>query len=151
MTASADLGAKWPDRSRLLPARPLAKDGDPATFNRMVDHSSPDLDRIFFALSDPTRRAMLSLLAGEASSVTALADHFAGRMSLAAASKHIKVLESAALLRRSVQGRVHLCRLNAEPLQAAESWMSHYARFWDDRLDALDDMLASGEDHEGDD
>jgi len=63
------------------------------------------------------------------------------RMSLAAASKHVKVLESAGLVRRRVQGRSHICRIEPAPLAAAEEWLRYYERFWTRRLDALDALL----------
>jgi len=69
-------------------------------------------------------------------------------MSFAAASKHVKVLESAGLVRRRVQGRSHICRIEPAPLAAAEKWLHDYARFWAERLDALDAMLKA-EDREG--
>ena len=62
-------------------------------------------------------------------------------MSLAAASKHIKVLENAGLIRREVRGRTHLCRLDPQPLAAAHKWLSFYERFWTDRLDMLEQLL----------
>jgi DNA-binding transcriptional ArsR family regulator len=62
-------------------------------------------------------------------------------MSLAAASKHIKVLEGAGLLSRDVQGRTHMCRLNAGPLANAHDWLTFYEKFWTSRLDALEALL----------
>jgi hypothetical protein len=62
-------------------------------------------------------------------------------MSLAAASKHIKALEVAGLIRREIQGRIHVCHLNAGPLSAADEWLRYYERFWDSRLDRLEDLL----------
>lgn len=81
---------------------------------------------------------LLRLSEGE-QTVTALAEPFA--MSLAAASKHIKTLESAGLIEREVQGRVHLCRLAPGPLASAHEWLAHYERFWHARLDVLEDLL----------
>jgi DNA-binding transcriptional ArsR family regulator len=66
-------------------------------------------------------------------------------MSFAAASKHLKVLENAGLLRRRVAGRTHLCRIEAGPLETADAWLRHYERFWTERLDALAAMLAEEE------
>jgi DNA-binding transcriptional ArsR family regulator len=106
-------------------------------FNHMVEQQH--LDAVFHALSDPTRRAMLRRLADEEHSVTALAAPFA--MSLAAASKHIQMLERAGLVHREVQGRTHLCRLNAEALADADEWLSFYRKFWNDRLGALEAAL----------
>ncbi|MGH8430542.1 MAG: ArsR/SmtB family transcription factor, partial [Solimonas sp.] len=60
---------------------------------------------------------------------------------LAAASKHIKALESAGLIRREVRGRTHLCRLEPAPLASAHQWLNHYERFWTDRLDVLERLL----------
>lgn len=109
-------------------------------FNRMVELEPPRLDAVFHALGDPTRRRMLRALAdGGARTVGQLAEPFA--ISLAAASKHIKALESAGLIRREVRGRTHLCRLEPGPLATANEWLRFYERFWTDRLDALDRLL----------
>lgn len=97
------------------------------------------LDEVFGALSDRTRRDMLRRLAAREHTVGELAAPF--DMTLAAASKHIKVLENAGLVRRTVQGRSHLCRLHAQPLHAGLEWLRHYERFWDQRLDALEAAL----------
>jgi DNA-binding transcriptional ArsR family regulator len=106
----------------------------------MVDLLAPHLDAVFHALGDPTRRRMLAALAaGGERTVGQLAEPFA--ISLAAASKHIKALESAGLIRREVRGRTHLCRLEPGPLASAHQWLSFYERFWTDRLDALDRLL----------
>ena len=105
----------------------------------MVEQDLARLDGIFHALGDATRRKMLFALAGGERSVTQLAEPFA--MSLAAASKHIKVLENAGLIRREVRGRTHLCRLDPGPLASAHHWLSFYERFWTGRLDVLDRLL----------
>lgn len=97
------------------------------------------LDNVFHALGDPTRRQMLSVLAEGERSVGDLAAPYA--MSLAAASKHVRALEKAGLLRREVKGRTHVCRLEPGPLAAAQAWLSHYERFWTDRLDTLERLL----------
>jgi len=68
-----------------------------------------------------------------------LAQPFA--MSLAAASKHIKALEHAGLIRREVRGRTHVCRLEARPLATAYEWLAQYSRFWNSRLDVLEQLL----------
>ncbi|HZH44503.1 MAG TPA: metalloregulator ArsR/SmtB family transcription factor [Lysobacter sp.] len=104
----------------------------------MVEHA-PDLDLVFQALADPTRRAMLQRLGQRPLSVGELAAPLA--MSLAAASKHIRTLERAGLVQREVQGRTHLCRLDARPLHAGAEWLRHYERFWNARLDALERAL----------
>jgi DNA-binding transcriptional ArsR family regulator len=105
----------------------------------MVELETPPLDSVFHALGDATRRRMLRELAGGERTVGQLAEPFA--ISLAAASKHIKALENAGLLRREVRGRTHLCRLEPAPLASANHWLSFYERFWTDRLDALGQIL----------
>ena len=97
------------------------------------------LDRTFHALADPTRRAMLRRLAGGEQSIGELAAPFT--MSFAAASKHVRVLENARLVRRAVVGRSHICRLEAAPLAAADDWLRFYERFWNQQLDALEAVL----------
>ncbi len=105
----------------------------------MVKHSSAALDRVFHALADPTRRAMLQRIAGGDCSVSDLAQPF--NMSLAAVSKHITVLESAGLLRRKKEGRTSWCSLEPKGLRAAEAWLRYYEKFWNTRLDALESIL----------
>lgn len=82
---------------------------------------------------------MLHDLAAGERTVSELASPFA--MSLAAASKHVKTLERAGLVQRSIQGRVHVCRLEAAPLAEAHAWLESYQQFWSDRLDALERVL----------
>ncbi len=105
----------------------------------MVEQQDALLDEVFHALADPTRRAMLRSLASGERNIGELAAPF--RMSFAAASKHVKVLEGAGLVRRRVQGRSHICRIEPARLATAEEWLHHYTRFWTERLDALDAML----------
>ena len=105
----------------------------------MVELQTPQLDSVFHALGDPTRRQMLRELAGGERTVGQLAEPFA--ISLAAASKHIKALEHAGLIRREVRGRTHLCRLDPGPLASAHEWLGFYERFWTGRLDLLDRLL----------
>ena len=93
------------------------------------------LDLVFQALADRTRRAILARLARKPSTVTDLAAPF--DMSLPAVSRHIKVLERARLVRRRIDGRVHRCSLEAEPLQAADAWLGQYRPFWRGTLEAL--------------
>lgn len=117
------------------------------------------LDMVFHALSDATRRAMLETLAAGPAKVGELAEPFA--MSLSAASKHIKVLEAAGLVKRRVEGRIHYCSLEARPMHAGVEWMRHYEKFWQQRLDVLENLLRTedkrlpkpkhkGEDHADD-
>ena len=108
-------------------------------FNYMVEHDSPHLDVVFHALSDATRRGMLASLALGEKSVGELAEPLA--MSFAGASKHLKVLEGAGLIRREVRGRTHICRLEPGPLASADQWLRHYETFWTGRLDALEQLL----------
>ena len=105
----------------------------------MVEYQTARLDAVFHALGDATRRRMLRELAAGERTVGQLAQPFA--ISLAAASKHIKALESAGLIRREVRGRTHLCRLEPSPLASARQWLSFYEDFWTDRLDALERLL----------
>ena len=105
----------------------------------MVEQNAAALDRVFHALADPTRRAMLRRLAGSEHSVGELAEPF--DMSFAAAAKHVKVLEGAGLLSRTVEGRTHRCRLEARALAEADRWIAYYQRFWAGRLDALETAL----------
>ena len=102
------------------------------------------LDTIFHALGDATRRQMLRELTNGKRTVTQLAQPFA--MSLAAASKHIKALENAGLVRREVRGRTHLCQLVPGPLATAHEWLSAYAQFWNGRLDVLERILREEDD-----
>lgn len=109
-------------------------------FNYMVELlDSPRLDTVFHALGDATRRRMLNEMAGRQRTVSQLAEPFS--MSLAAASKHLKVLENAGLVRREVRGRTHYCSLEPGPLASAHDWLSHYERFWTGRLDVLERLL----------
>lgn len=105
----------------------------------MVEYHTSQLDSVFHALGDATRRQMLAQLASGERTVSQLAEPFA--MSLAAASKHIKALEAAGLVRRDVRGRTHVCRLNAGPLANAHQWLTYYEIFWTNRLDALEALL----------
>jgi len=105
----------------------------------MVNSTTERLDAVFGALADPTRRAMLRQLARTEHTVGELAAPF--DMTLAAASKHIRVLERAGLVRREVRGRVHVCRLDTRPLRSGLEWLRYYEQFWADRFDVLEAML----------
>ena len=108
----------------------------PPIFNQVFEYPMEMLDRIFSAVADPTRRAILAALAQKPATVTEIARPFP--VSLNAISKHILVLERAGLLRREIVGREHRCRLDPEPLQKASAWLEHYRKFWSVRLDALE-------------
>jgi DNA-binding transcriptional ArsR family regulator len=109
----------------------------------MVELSAAELNSVFHALGDATRRRMLRDLASSERTVGQLAGPF--KISLAAASKHIKALENAGLIRREVRGRTHLCRLNPGPLASAFAWLRFYEGFWTERLDVLERLLREGD------
>jgi DNA-binding transcriptional ArsR family regulator len=114
----------------------------------MVAQRPASLDSVFHALADPTRRAMLRTLAAGERNIGELAAPC--KMSFAAASKHVRVLERAGLVRRRVEGRRHVCRIEPSPLAAAEKWLRYYEHFWSKRLDALEALLkAEDEDMKG--
>ncbi len=113
----------------------------------MVNYPMPDLDGVFRALADPTRRAIIGALARGPKTVSEISRPF--DISLPAVSKHLKVLERARLVTRQVRGREHHCRLNTQPLAPAHDWLSFYSGFWQERLDALDALL-SEEDQDSD-
>ena len=97
------------------------------------------LDGVFHALSDPTRRAMVRALVSGESKIGDLAAPF--DMSFAAASKHVRVLESAGLVVRRIEGRSHFCRLQPGPLHEAQDWLSFYEALWTEKFDALDALF----------
>ena len=97
------------------------------------------LSRVFAALADPTRRAILERLSTGEATVTELAAPFA--MSLPAISKHLKVLERAGLITRGRSAQWRPCRLEGAPLGAAAGWLSDYRQFWEDGFDRLADHL----------
>ena len=105
----------------------------------MVKYSDSELNKVFHALSDTTRRAILARLADGDQVVTELAEPF--EMSLPAISKHISVLEKAGLLHRHKDGRIRRCQLNAGPLENAADWIKYYRQFWEARLDSLAEYL----------
>ena len=105
----------------------------------MVELDDARLDAVFQALSDSTRRTMLRLLADGDCSVGELGAPFS--MSFAGASKHVKTLERAGLVSRTVQGRAHVCRLEPAALAEADEWLRFYERFWSNHLDRLEREL----------
>lgn len=110
-------------------------------FNHMVERTGP-LDLTYTALAHPTRRDMMELLRRESMRVTDLAAPF--DLSLEAASKHIRKLQTAGLVSRSVEGRNHILSLDAYPLVAAAQWIEQYRSFWEGRLHALESYLKKG-------
>jgi len=107
----------------------------------MVEYRGKPLNRVFFALADPTRRAILLHVARGEARVTSLAAGFT--ISLAAVSKHIRVLEEAGLLKRTKQGREYHLRLVPEPLRDATDWTSQFSRFWIEHLDRIKQLAES--------
>jgi len=101
----------------------------------MVKYSDDELDTVFAALSDRTRRHVLEALSGGERSVTDLAAEH--EMSLPGFMKHLRVLEDAGLVAREKEGRVVSCELSAQPMKAASHWMSRYEKFWTEKLDSL--------------
>src|SRR5580700_1729108 len=101
----------------------------------MVNYSGAVLDSTFAALSDATRRGILARLAQGETSISELAAPY--EMSLPAVSKHLRVLEGARLVVRRKNGRVHRCRLAAQPMRSASEWIAQYRRFWENQFDAL--------------
>lgn len=114
----------------------------------MVNYQMHDLDGVFHALADPTRRAIIGALAQGPKTVGEISQPF--DISLPAVSKHLKVLERARLVSREIHGREHHCSLIPETLASAHDWLSFYAGFWQERLDALDALLGE-EDADGND
>ena len=103
----------------------------------MVEYNfEENLNHIFHALADTTRRSLLEKIKTGPVRVTALASHYP--VSLNAISKHIKVLEKAGLIKRNIEGRVHLCEANPEALETAEEWIKKYTHFWNERLNNLE-------------
>lgn len=93
------------------------------------------LDTVFQALSDPTRRAILRRIESRGRTIGEIADPFS--MSLQAVSKHLKVLERAALITRERRGSFQVISLNVGPMKEAHRWLGHYERFWAERLDVM--------------
>ena len=105
----------------------------------MVNNTTTKLDRVFGALSDPTRRRILERLSRGEVTVTELAEPFSS--SLPAISKHLRVLEGAGLIARRKSGRNRVCKMTPSAMEPAADWIEMYRRFWTVRLDALEDML----------
>jgi len=124
----------WP-----APDQPLTDSVVLCIFTPMGEYQSPRLDALFGAVADPTRRAILARLALKDARVTDIAKDFP--ISLNSTSKHIRILERAGLVRRTVLGRDHLLSLNGARFVEAAQWIDHYRRFWDERLAALDSFV----------
>jgi len=105
----------------------------------MGEYQASQLDELFGAIADPTRRAILDRLAGGEARVTEIAADFP--ISLNSVSKHLRMLERAGLVARRVQGRDHYLSLNVEPLDAAAQWIEHHRQFWEQSLAALEQFV----------
>jgi DNA-binding transcriptional ArsR family regulator len=105
----------------------------------MVQHSPAALDNLFHALADPTRRAMLQSLALGTCNIGELAAPY--RMSFAAASKHVRVLEAAGLVTRKIEGRTHLLHIEPAAMRAAEKWLLEHRAMWECHFDRLGEFL----------
>lgn len=117
-----------------------------AILNHMVADRSPKLDHVFHALAHPARRAILRSLADREQNLSELAAPL--KMSFPAASKHVRVLERAKLVRRRIVGRTHICRIEGKPLAEADQWLEEFRRVWERnflRLDALLDQMQAEE------
>jgi DNA-binding transcriptional ArsR family regulator len=122
------------------PAPGLRSRATPPIFTPVGESSASSLDRVFSAISDPTRRAILARLADSDARVTDVAGAFP--ISLNSTSKHIRMLEGAGLVRRKVRGREHILTLDAAPLSEAAGWIEHYRTFWSDQLASLDAFVS---------
>ena len=107
----------------------------------MVQYAPDELDAVFSALANPTRRAIVVRLAEGEASVSELAEPFG--VSLPAVAKHLRVLERAGLLEHAKEGRVRRCRLVPAPMRVVDDWLSSYRVFWGKRLDSLAGHLES--------
>ena len=108
---------------------------DASETHRTATSEAQALDRVFSALSDPVRRAILERLDGEDLLVSQLAEPFA--ISLQAVSRHIHVLVKAGLVKQERTGRISRCRLDAEPIYQAAVWINQYSKYWQSRFDTL--------------
>ena len=116
----------------------------------MVNDSAEQLTTVFFALADPTRRAILAHLTQGEASGRELAQPFS--ISVPAISKHLRMLEHAELILHRKEGRTHRFRLAARPLKEAAAWLEHYRHFWEEQLDSLDTyLLVTSEEEQGTD
>ncbi len=109
----------------------------------MTVASEKTLDRLFYALSDPSRRKMLQAIAVDECQVKHLANSFT--FSKAATSKHLNVLEEAGLIEKTRKGREVFCSINPSTLQHVEEWVTFYRQFWDQRLDNLETFLTKNQ------
>lgn len=114
----------------------------------MLNHSAPSLDRIFHALADPTRRAVVERLGNEPIAVGELAKPFA--LSLPAVLQHLQILEASGLVRTEKVGRTRMCRLETGALEAVERWVAGRRAVWERHFDRLGEYLAETADDDND-
>lgn len=105
----------------------------------MVQHESPDLDRSFAALSDPTRRGVIEVLGRADASISTLASRFG--MTLTGMKKHVRILEEAGFVATTKVGRTRTCRLGHARMKEEAAWIERTRQLWETRLDALDRLL----------
>jgi DNA-binding transcriptional ArsR family regulator len=110
----------------------------------MLNRPPPELDRLFRAIADPTRRGIIERLARGPAAVSELAEPFS--MSLPAVLQHLQVLEETGVVRSEKVGRVRVCRFEPAPMRAAEEWIVERRTAWEHRLDRLGEYLAGGTD-----
>ncbi len=104
-----------------------------------MTRSSQQLDQVFFALSDGTRRGILAQLTHGTSTIGELSRPY--NISAPAISKHMRILENAGLIKREKSGRQHHCSLSTTNMKTAEDWINFHRNFWETRIDALEEML----------
>lgn len=109
-------------------------------FNHMVERHRDHLGNVFAAIADPTRRAIVQIVARKPATISEIARPFP--VSFNAVSKHMMVLERAGLVNREIRGREHVCRLRPGALRQANAWLEQYRQFWESRLDALETYVA---------
>ena len=105
----------------------------------MVKYNNSSLNGVFGALSGPTRRRIVELLAQGPVNVSEIASNF--QISLPAVSKHLRILEDAGIIKREIRGREHRLSLDANPMEDASQWLAQYRRFWEDSLQSLSEYL----------
>ena len=114
---------------------------------KLSEQDSASLDAVFFALADPTRRAILERLAEGEATVGVVAEPH--DMAMPSISKHVKVLERAGLITRRVEGREHWLRLAPEGFETPAEWFTHYRQFWSASVDRLERLLTQIDEEEG--
>lgn len=114
--------------------------------SKNINDEDSQLTQVFSAISDPTRRRIMTLLTRDRQTVVGLAKNFS--MSLPAVSKHIKILEKSGLITRQIEGRTHYLQIEATPLKQASNWIEFYEQFWNKQLDALEEFINEDQDEE---